>query len=233
MKIRLFVAALCVCLYNTPTRLVAQPTDDTIVPSWRSTPDDPEQPTKTKKKKTKRPDEIWDGVPLVPAEKRPCSFGENTVDKFTGNIVRQLQPEIFFTYTNADYKKYMRGKEYLTCEAYVAAIGATRTLNLRFILDSPYGNADYGGIDRSTLLLIRLINGETVSLISQEASQGDINKIKGTTTFSTYFLLDTSHEKLLKRYEIDEVRMIWNKGYEDYQVYNVDFLRNQLRCINN
>lgn len=169
MKIRLFVAArACACTIPQPASLPSPPT--IIVPSWRSTPDDPEQPTKTKKKKTKRPDEIWDGVPLVPAE-MCLVFGENTVDKFTGNIVRQLQPEIFFTYTNADYKKYMRGKEYLTCEAYVAAIGATRTLNLRFILDSPYGNADYGGIDRSTLLLIRLINGETVSLISQEASQ--------------------------------------------------------------
>ena len=39
-------------------------------------------------------------------------------------------------------------------------------------------------------------------------------------------------EKALKKGEVDRVRIIWDAGYEDYEVYNLDFFINQFKCLN-
>jgi len=31
--------------------------------------------------------------------------------------------------------------------------------------------------------------------------------------------------------EIDKIRVVWEQGYDTYDVYEMDFLRNHLKCL--
>jgi len=55
--------------------------------------------------------------------------------------------------------------------------------------------------------------------------------VNKTTTYNTSYPLNKSQIKRLRDAEIDKVRMIWATGYEDYEVYQVDFFRDLFRCL--
>ena len=45
--------------------------------------------------------------------------------------------------------------------------------------------------------------------------------------------MDKSVQREALKSELDKMRVVWRTGYEDYQIYHVDFLINQINCLNN
>jgi len=80
-------------------------------------------------------------------------------------------------------------------------------------------------------LIIKLINGTTVTLLSQEFDPGTVDMSKLKTFYTTAYLIGPKDEKELMKAEVDKVRVIWDVGYEDYEVYELDFFIDQLNCI--
>lgn len=161
----------------------------------------------------------------------PCNYQMNEVDPFTGKRKIALDPAFFFGYTHPRLERFMQGGHYLTCEAYVSEVASLRALNVKFIIDSPNAKNDYGTIQEGSRLLINLLDGETIVLAAGEYSAGKIDPIKKQTIYSTYFIIDSKSEKKLKRGEISQVRFVWSEGFEDYEVYKMDFIAHQLKCL--
>ena len=161
-----------------------------------------------------------------------CTYAVNEVDPFTGKRKVALENDLFFGYTHPQLEKYLKGENYLTCEGYLQQVTGLKIFNVKFTIDSPNATEDYGSILEGSRMLISLLDGTTVTLVSVEQDGGKIDRIDKETTYKTYFVIDGKAEKQLEKSEIDKVRVVWSEGFEDYEIHNVDFLMNQLECLN-
>jgi len=176
----------------------------------------------------------WHTEVMVEPPPYVCDFTYNGMDEFTRQQKKELAEELFFYHTDERLKPYLRDREYMTCKGYLTSIsGGFRYLTLLITINSRTARGEYGHIKSGGLLNIKLLDGKTVSLFSQDDHQGTHSPTTGSTTYKIKFPIDFQKEKILLKSEIDKVRIVWSTGYEDYEVYNVDFFINQLYCLNN
>ncbi len=191
------------------------------------------KPEKVKSKKQPKPEKV-----VVKEVKKPkaaaagCELTVNEIDEFTGKEKKSTKSRVFFTHTPEAAKKYMRSEDYLTCTGYLSRVGAYKTLNLTIVVDSPYGQTEYGEISNNSSLMIRMIDGSTVELYCDKGDAGHVDKIKNQTIYNIFYILESSFEAQLKRGEVSRARLVWSVGFEDYELYNLDFFTEQLGCIN-
>nr|MBX2817617.1 hypothetical protein [Saprospiraceae bacterium] len=175
-------------------------------------------------------------VPNVLIDEDPlpnCRFAFDGVDQFNGGVRREMEEEILFTHTDPRLRAYLKGREYVTAEAYLSSVaGGYRYLTLTVRIASKNARREYGSLRSSSLLNIRLLDGSIVSLFSQDGSSGTIDPQSGDLVYKVLYGIDYQKTKLLAKSEVDQVRIVWSSGYEDYEVYNVDFFTRQLDCLN-
>ncbi len=171
-------------------------------------------------------------VKIVKPEQE-CSYDMNEVDQFTKKLKVATKPSFFFGYTHPELEKFLKGGHYLVVTGHMSEVSGLKALNLKFTFDSESAQQDYGSILEGSRLLISLLDGTTITLVSGEADGGRIDRNKKQTVYKSYFVIDSRSEKKLKKSEVNKVRMVWSQGFEDYDVTEVDFIINQLNCINN
>lgn len=164
-------------------------------------------------------------------EDMTCQYSMRERDEFTNKLKVAVQPQEFFTYTQEDLKKFMREKDYMTCTGGLSRVVGITIFNVKFEMQSIMAQREYGEIQAGTQMLVKLLDGNTVTLTCQEGSKGVIDEINGKTVYRTYFGVDKSDEKELRKSEVVRVRMLWSSGYEDYDVHELDFFINQLKCL--
>lgn len=161
-----------------------------------------------------------------------CAFAFDGVDDFSGNSRRDLHSEIFFTHTDARLRPYLRGRDYIVAEGYLSSVsGGYRYLTLTVRIASKNAKREYGAVKPSSLLRLSLLDNSTVSLFSQNGNSGRLDPVTGDVIYKITYGIDYQKAKLLSRSEVDQVRMVWSSGYEDYVVFNVDFFMRQLECL--
>lgn len=162
-----------------------------------------------------------------------CQFAFNGIDAFTNKLKKELQQELFFSFTDERLKPYLKDRDYVTCYGFLTSIsGGFRYLTLVFAIASKNATREYGYIKNGSLLNLKLLDGQTVSLFSQSENQGIPDPKTGDMVYKVRYPVDFQKEKTLLKSGIDRVRVVWSTGYEDYEVYNVDFFINQLNCLN-
>lgn len=162
-----------------------------------------------------------------------CSYEMNEVDKFTKKRKVATKSSFFFGYTHPKLEKFLKGDHYLVCTGHMSEVAGLTSLHLKFTFDSESAQEDYGSILQGSRMLISLLDGTTITLVAGEADGGKIDRNKKQTVYKTYFVIDTRSQKKLKKSEINQIRMVWGEGYEDYDITEVDFIINQLTCLNN
>ncbi len=187
------------------------------------------------------PDEFFCSIktlsdsPIIQSDKQggnpTCAYAFNSVDEFTKQSKIGLKAQHFFSFTDPELRKFMKEKEFLDCSGYLSDIAGMLTLNIQLIMDSPYSKEEYGPIQAGSNLIIRLINGETVTLLCEKYAPGTVDTRKKKTIYNTVYRINPKDEKLLSKIEIDKVRIVWGVGYEDYEVYELDFLIDQFSCL--
>jgi hypothetical protein len=160
-----------------------------------------------------------------------CDFTMKEKDEFTNKLKVGLAPRFFFSYTQEELKKFMRGKNYVTCTGALSEVVGMTTFNVKFEIESPSAQKEYGEINSGTQMLVKLLNGKTVTLTCQESDKGTVDEVNGRTIYRTYFGLDKGDISDLKKSEVVRVRMLWSTGYEDYEVNELDFFIHQLKCL--
>jgi hypothetical protein len=164
-------------------------------------------------------------------EDMTCQYSMKERDEFTNKLKVSVKPQEFFTYTQDDLKKFMREKDYMTCTGGLSKVIGITTFNVKFEMQSIMAQREYGEIQAGTQMLVKLLDGSTVTLTCQESSKGSIDEVNGKTVYRTYFGIDKGDEKKLKKSEVIKVRMLWSSGYEDYDIHELDFFINQLKCL--
>lgn len=163
-----------------------------------------------------------------------CTIAFTGIDEYTKKKRIDLQKEILFDFSDPEVAVYLKGRSYVTCEAnFVEFIGDVRILSLRITVASRMARADYGYLNSSTLMSIKLLNGETITLFSNNSDVGQIDNDNNLTVYKATFPVTRENQKTLMSSLIDKIKVVWSTGYEEYPVSNVDFFVNQIRCLDN
>ena len=153
-------------------------------------------------------------------------------DEFTGKLHREVAPQIFFTNTPDALRKYFQKSEYLTCLGYLVSLeGGFRFLNLEFIIVSPNAKRAFGSLPQSSTLTIKFLDGTSVRLLNKMEDPGRYDSKLKSYIYQAQYAINIRQEKLLRKEEVDKVRVVYTTGYEDYEVYEVDFLKDQFDCL--
>jgi hypothetical protein len=170
--------------------------------------------------------------PNRPLPAYPCVETFSGVDDYSKRKRVDLQKEILFEYSDSEVATYLKGRSYVSCEAgLVGFVGDVRVLSIRITVASRMARADYGYLSNNTLMSIKLINGETVTLFASGSDLGLIDNENNQTVYRASFQISRESQKILTSSPIDKIKIVWSTGYEEYPVTNVDFFMNQIRCL--
>ncbi len=160
-----------------------------------------------------------------------CIYETNKIDPANGLMLKALKPAILFTHTDPDLKPYFRGKDLITCLGRVSISGAYVQLTIEFQIASSHSQNNFGSLEEGSMLRFKLMNDEYISLFNLKTNMGHIDPYTGYTIFSGQYAMGKQEINKLSTVELDKMRVMWSTGFEDYDVYHVDFLINQLNCV--
>lgn len=148
-----------------------------------------------------------------------------------GRYRRDLQKQLLFTHTDERLRHVLKEQEYLSCEGFLTQLGGYRYLTLEFNFAYPNAREAYGFIDKGSYLMVKLLNGQFVTLFSGKMDRGDYREETGQLSYLVHYPIDQSQLNILKRSEVNSVIVSWSSGYEEYEVYHLGFFIDQIRCL--
>lgn len=158
-----------------------------------------------------------------------CALAYDVIDEFSGKRKRALKPRAFFGFTPESYEKFFPDQDFLQCEGHLVESDGQLALRLRIIIQDKSAKKQFGTIEPGAQVFIRPMKSSTLALSSYAGAT--VSEENDKTVYDCSFALDKSALKVLKNDEIDTIRIIWSKGYQTYQVYYLDFLRDQFSCF--
>ena len=160
-----------------------------------------------------------------------CNLAFDGIDNFTGKKKQETMPIVLFAHTDDFMRATMKNKDFVTCEATATRIEGSRTvyINLTITIQSKDAQRTFGFLDRGAMIIFRFINGKRVSLATNKTDIGAVDVDKGTTTFRAQLAILETVE--LTASELDAVRVSWSIGYEDYEIFDMEVLRNLFKCL--
>lgn len=160
-----------------------------------------------------------------------CEVRSDTVDEATSRRRIILEPGLLFTHTDPDLRPYFKNKELITCYGELSKIDAYVYFTIEFQIASSHSQSNFGMLSNGSLLRLKLLSGEYVSLYNIKADRGRIDPYSGHTIFTGQYALGKDEIRMLQSSELDKVRILWSTGYEDYDVYKIDFFKDRLACL--
>ncbi len=162
-----------------------------------------------------------------------CDIAFEGVDEFSGKRRRDMAPQLLFTHTSEQLAPYMKERNYISCEGFISSSsGGFRYLTLQITIASELAQREFGVLEKGAPITIRFLDGSTTRLYTNVTEIGIVNPVDRLTQYTTTYTITSGAEKQLRKKEVDKIRMQWGTGYEDYEVYELDFFSDQLRCLN-
>jgi len=162
----------------------------------------------------------------------PCALAFDDVDEFTGKRRWEMPKEVFFTHTSDRLRPFFKEKSHITVEGFLSGTsGGSFYLNLTMTVLSEFAQREFGVLEKGSVVSLKLINGNNIKLFNTKTSTGTLNKVEKSVVYQGQYLLQSDEMKSLKKSEVDKVRIVWGTGYEDYENYHLDFLIDQINCL--
>ena len=161
-----------------------------------------------------------------------CQYAYEGLDAKGLDWRRDGEKELLFTFTDERLRLFFPDKEYLRCEAFLSSVGKReKQLTIEFRFAYPNAREAYGVIEKNSLITLKLFDGQTIELKAGELDLGKYETDKDILTYRMIYKMDNQQINLLRKQELEEIRMYWSAGFEIYPVYNIDFFSRQLKCL--
>jgi hypothetical protein len=163
----------------------------------------------------------------------PCSLAVERKDEFTGSVYRECQRHELLRYTNPVMKKVLpEGQVHIVCLAALATDGNNGgTLILTFQIQDPNARRTFGNLPKNGIAALKFMDGEMFTLFNSRAEDGQFDLDSGLAVYRASYPFEKTLLKKLEKTELDQVRIQWSTGYEDYGVQQVDQLQRQAGCL--
>jgi len=165
------------------------------------------------------------------AQQAKCDISYNGIDLTTKTYRTELAPADFFNHTPPEVKNDLQTANLINCRGQVVQIENRVSLHLNVQVNSLMAQKAYGSIDVGALLKVTLIDGKEVELKNYAASKGVQSEDKKSFIYPVAFDISGRAVKQLGKMEVDKIGIQWSSGYEEYTIYEVDFLTQQLSCL--
>lgn len=175
------------------------------------------------------PSQAMDYVRTAPSP--GCKVAFEGVDAESRQFRRDVQKQLLFTHTDERLRMVLKDKEYLRCEGFATSIGGYRFLTLQFTFAYPNAREAYGFIEKGSILTVKMLDGSFVNLRSGKMDKGSYDTLTNVLTYNVHYPIDRSQLSLLRNSEVDSILVFWSSGYEEYEVFEIDFFINQLSCL--
>ena len=188
---------------------------------------------KQKKKKGKAVLAVNQDLIMTPPAP-PCELAYDGVDEFTGKRRWEMPKQVFFSHTSERLKPFFKEKNHITVEGFLSGAsgnGGTYYLNLNIVILSEMAQREFGVLEKASILTLKLINGSNVKLFNTKTSTGTLDKVEKVVEYRAQYMINSDNLKSLKKSEVDKARIVWGTGYEDYEVFNLDFFIDQIDCL--
>lgn len=174
---------------------------------------------------------IKDNLMVNPPDET-CRYAYNAYDQNIQRHRRDMPAKELFSYTDDRLKFYLKDKPYLACDAYLSTIGGGfRFLNLEFKFAYPNAREAYGFIEKGSILTLLFLNGDFINLQAGVLANGQYDMETEELTYRVQYPISTAQISYLKKNDLDRVRVYWSSGYEEYEVFDVDFFIHQSTCL--
>jgi hypothetical protein len=151
---------------------------------------------------------------------------------YTDRFRKDLKRELLFTHTDERLRPYLKGKDYLKCEAYLSSSDQGElSLNLGFTFAYPNAREAYGFIENGSILTIELFSGDKVVLRSGGMDGGKYDTTTEELTYEVKYRINADIVSILSIHEISAITVFWSSGFERYESYQVDFFIHQMGCL--
>ncbi len=162
-----------------------------------------------------------------------CEIIYDDFDRSLNKKRKETKHSTWFTYTHPKLYNYFKEKDFITAESSLMTVDGKTYLNVRMILATKDAKRSYGHIEEGALMRVTLINGNRLFLNNNIRSEGKIEAYTGNTVYQMLYHIDGDKRKELSGTEIDKVGIMWTTGFEEYDVYEVDFITKHLDCLAN
>jgi len=160
-----------------------------------------------------------------------CRVAYEGVDADTRQFRRDVQKQLLFSHTDERLRMVLKDQEYLRCEGFATSIGGYRFITLQFTFAYPNAREAYGFIEKGSILTVKMLDGSFVNLRSGKMDKGSFDTLTNVLTYNVHYPIDRSQISLLRNSEVDSILVFWSSGYEEYEVFEIDFFINQLACL--
>ena len=161
-----------------------------------------------------------------------CKFTYNAIDYRLNEHRAETEYEKLFNFTHLKLKEHFTDKHFMEAYASSAQLGETNYIYLKIFFNTLEIEQSYGSIPKDENMRIILLNGEKLYLENISSSYPKLSKKTGQTIYDCIFKAGESDFDLLKKHEIDKLGIVWAQGYEEYEVSNIDLIKNQIHCLN-
>lgn len=162
-----------------------------------------------------------------------CELSFDGFDEILQAKKKEVKSDFFFGHSQEKMKAYFKNDDFIKCNAQVSKVGKKYYITLDFRIKSKDAKRTYGMLRANENIRFEMIDGTKVYCTSMIQDGGTIEAYTGNTLYSGIFEINKDDLGILKKSYIDNVGVIWSSGYEQYNIYNVDFLKNQLKCLEN
>jgi hypothetical protein len=161
-----------------------------------------------------------------------CEIAFDGIDDFSKKSRKETKKALLFSETDDMFKNYVNDGDYITCDANMSLqSGSLFYLNFYFTIASDNTSNTFGVLEKGSPISVRLLNGDIIILLTSRTDRGIVDTGHKTTTYTAQCALGTDDQKKLKNGEIDFIRVSWGTGFEDYQIYDLDFVSRQMKCL--
>lgn len=165
------------------------------------------------------------------SQAKDCHLSKDYTDNIKGTILKITEREKLVKYTPYEFQKLFPNQDYLMLDAYISNVNNKLALFLKINIQTNNPHNAYGSIYKDSQLILKLKNGETVTLHNGQSESPKVDYLNDKTTYFTFYEVNEAAAELLKSVEVEMLRLFWSKGYEDYPVVNPDFFVRQLNCV--
>ena len=160
-----------------------------------------------------------------------CEIVFDGYDDALGSDKKEIKSEFFFGHSQEKMKSYFKSDDFIKCDAHVSKVGRKYYITLDFRVKSKDAKKTYGMLRANETMRFEMIDGSKVYCTSMIQNSGTIEPYTGNTLYTGIFEIEKDDLSILKDNFLDNIGVIWSSGYEQYNIFNVDFLKNQLECL--
>jgi len=170
---------------------------------------------------------------LTDKTRYPCEITFDGKDPVTRKKKKETGTGRLFTYTQPKLKPYFKSDDFMKCDSRLTKVGKNYYLTLEFRLRSKDATKNYGKLNTDGEVRIEFIDGTFILGKNIVADSGEIEPYSGNTLYTAIYLISKASINDLEKKLVDNVGVMWSSGFEQYDIYNVDYLQHQVKCLKN